>query len=72
MLWKKDTDVAAWVTRFTVGEDYRWDTKLLPYDVDGTRGHARGLARIGILTGDELTAIEQALDDIRRLAVDGE
>ncbi len=72
MLWKKDTDVAAWVTRFTVGEDYRWDTKLLPYDVDGTRGHARGLARIGILTADELSAIEQALDEIRRQAVAGE
>ncbi|MEZ4700368.1 MAG: argininosuccinate lyase [Rhodothermales bacterium] len=72
MLWKKDTDVAAWVTRFTVGEDYRWDTRLLPYDVDGTRGHARGLARIGILTGEELKQIEQALDDIRPLAVSGE
>ncbi len=75
MLWKKDTDsthdagVAAWVTRFTVGEDYRWDTRLLPYDIEGTRGHARGIQRIGILSAEELDAIERALDDIAQ-AVD--
>ena len=62
-LWQKTTRVEDWVTRFTVGEDYRWDTLLLPYDITATREHAWGLSEIGILTEDELeqavTALEQ-------------
>ncbi len=62
MLWKKDIDVAAWVTRFTVGDDYKWDTLLLPYDITGTLAHAAGLVSIGLLTAEEMTQIEQALE----------
>lgn len=58
MLWKKDIDVAAWVTRFTVGDDYKWDTLLLPYDMTGTLAHAEGLVAIGILSAEELEAIQ--------------
>ncbi len=49
-LWNKGTAAADWVTRFTVGEDWRWDTLLLPYDAEGTRAHAWALAEIGVLT----------------------
>ena len=62
MLWQKDTRVVDWVTRFTVGEDYRWDTLLLPYDVAGTRAHAWGLAQIDLLSEEEFRQIEAALD----------
>ncbi len=67
MLWKKDTDkkrdsdVEAWVTRFTVGEDHRWDTVLLPYDIKGTLAHAKGLASMDLLSEEELTAVYDAL-----------
>ncbi|MEM8487772.1 MAG: argininosuccinate lyase [Bacteroidota bacterium] len=64
MLWKKDIDVAAWVTRFTVGEDYKWDTLLLPYDITGTLAHAAGLVSIGLLTPEELTQIQATLADM--------
>lgn len=64
-LWKKpdasDT-LEDKVMRFTVGEDYRWDTLLLPYDIQATRAHAWGLAEIGILTRAELDAVIKALD----------
>ena len=63
-LWHKGTAAADWVTRFTVGEDYRWDTMLLPYDVRGTRAHAWGLAQIDVLSDEELRQIEQTLDDL--------
>lgn len=64
MLWKKDIDVAAWVTRFTVGDDYKWDTILLPYDMTGTLAHAEGLVQIGILSNEEMTAIEAAMQSL--------
>ncbi len=64
-LWKKpdasDT-LEDKVMRFTVGEDYRWDTLLLPYDIQATRAHAWGLAEIGILTQAEFDAVIEALD----------
>lgn len=72
MLWKKDTDVAAWVTRFTVGEDYRWDTRLLLYDIEGTRAHAHGLTILGILSADERESVNRALDEIKTSVVAGE
>ncbi len=64
-LWKKpdaSETLEDKVMRFTVGEDYRWDTLLLPYDIRATRAHAWGLAEIGILTRAEFEAIAQALD----------
>ena len=61
-LWHKGTRAEDWVTRFTVGDDYRWDTILLPYDTAGTRGHVWGLAQIGVLTAAEHEQIEAALD----------
>ncbi len=64
-LWKKsdaDTTLEDQVMQFTVGEDYRWDTLLLPYDIQATRAHAWGLAEIGILTQSEFNAVIEALD----------
>ena len=63
-IWHKGTGAADWVTRFTVGEDWRWDTVLLPYDLDGTRGHAHGLRLAGVLTEAEAAEIGEALDAI--------
>ena len=64
-IWHKGTAAADWVTRFTVGEDWRWDTILLPYDLEGTRGHAWGLGQIGVLTDGEVEEIGRALDALR-------
>src|SRR5690606_11186203 len=63
-LWQKQATPADWVTRFTVGDDYRWDTLLIPYDVEATRAHAWGLAQIDILTAEELESIDRVLDDL--------
>lgn len=64
MLWKKDAEVAPWVIRFTVGEDYRWDQDLLPYDVVATRAHVKGLVTAGIISENEFEHIGAALDDL--------
>lgn len=72
MLWQKDTRVEDWVTRFTVGEDYRWDTLLLPYDIEGTRGHAWGLVQMGLLAEDEWAAVQDGLDALQEAVAAGE
>jgi len=64
MLWKKDAEVAEWVTRFTVGEDYRWDTLLLPYDLEGTRVQAWTLHELALLSESELKRIYRTLDEL--------
>ena len=64
-IWsKRGQHVDDWVIRFTVGEDYLWDRHLLPYDARGTRAHAAGLAEIGVLSPEEHTAIDAALDTL--------
>lgn len=64
-IWHKGTAAEDWVTRFTVGEDWRWDTILLPYDLEGTRAHAWALGQIDVLTEDEVEEVGAALDAVR-------
>ncbi len=64
-IWHKGTAAADWVTRFTVGEDWRWDTVLLPYDLEGTRAHAWALGEVGVLSPAEVDEVGAALDAIR-------
>lgn len=77
MLWQKDAGSSPdsgpddWVTRFTVGDDYRWDTLLLPYDVRATRAHVWGLGAIDVLTEEELAEIEGVLDELAEEAREG-
>ncbi len=37
------------------------DWRLWPEDIEGSRAHARALARVGVLSGDDLAAIEDGL-----------
>ena len=70
-IWNKGTQAEDWVTRFTVGDDWQWDTRLLPYDAEGTRAHAYGLRLIGVLTPDEEAEISAVLDDVQADALAG-
>ena len=70
-IWNKGTAAEDWVTRFTVGEDWAWDTRLLPYDAEGTRAHAYGLRLVGLLTADDEAAIGSVLDTIQADALAG-
>ena len=64
-IWHKGSAADDWVVRFTVGEDWRWDTVLLPYDLEGTRAHAWALAHVGVLTDEEEAEVGAALSAIR-------
>jgi len=55
---------AKFVEQFTVGNDYKLDMILLPYDIQGSKAHAKGLHKIGILTDSEMEQLLDGLDDI--------
>jgi argininosuccinate lyase len=54
-----------WVIHFTAGSDFHWDTILLPFDIDATAAHVKGLVRAGIMTGEEADTIEASLDSLK-------
>lgn len=71
-LWSKGKTVDSWMMRFTVGDDAKWDTILLPYDILGTIAHAKGLAEIGILSQEEVQTAEIALQKLQEKYDNGE
>ncbi len=63
LLWQKPgIQVNERIQRFLAGEDVQLDRTLFAYDVRASRAHAEGLARIGILSAVELSALVSELD----------
>ena len=63
LLWQKPgIEVNERIQRFLAGEDVQFDRTLLAYDVRASRAHAEGLARIGILSAVDLSALVSELD----------
>ena len=60
-LWNKGTSATEAVDRFTVGNDRVLDLRLARYDVQGSRAHIKMLEHIGLLSADELKALDAAL-----------
>ncbi len=67
-LWDKGDGLDETVERFTVGDDPTLDLELVPYDALASIAHARMLAEIGILDGDELAGLERELAAVVREA----
>lgn len=65
-LWQKSNNqsVDKDVESYTIGNDYILDMELVAYDIQGSRAHARGLKKIGILTTKELHMLEKGLNKI--------
>jgi argininosuccinate lyase len=62
LLWQKPgTRVDARIQRFLAGRDVALDRELFAFDIEASGAHAEGLARIGILTSDELAALRREL-----------
>ncbi|MFA6028408.1 MAG: argininosuccinate lyase [Elusimicrobiota bacterium] len=60
-LWETASRLDAAVERYTVGEDPTLDRALLRYEVYGSLAHAAGLARIGVLSRRDHSALRKAL-----------
>ena len=63
-LWQIDTPLHPLVQQYTAGDDVIYDQKLLPYDVIGSKAHAKMLAKQGILSEKECKSILDALDQL--------
>ena len=62
LLWQKPgVTVDAQVQAFLAGDDVLLDREFFLHDIAASRVHAQGLASIGLLTGDELIALEREL-----------
>ena len=57
------------LARLSVSVQFDW--RLAPYDLMGSRAHARVLNRAGLLTDDELTRMLAALDDLEAACTSG-
>jgi argininosuccinate lyase len=60
------------VEAYTVGEDYIFDTLLLPYDIEGTLAHVAMLVKIGVLEQSEYDQVAGVLQEIKELHQKGE
>ena len=63
LLWQKPgVAVDAQIQAFLAGDDVLLDREFFLHDIAASRAHAQGLQRIGMLSGDELSALERELD----------
>ncbi|HEY8914480.1 argininosuccinate lyase [Lacisediminihabitans sp.] len=76
----KTTEGALWGGRFSSGpspelarlsKSTQFDWRLGPYDLAGSRAHAKALAAAGYLTDDELVRMLESLDRLRVAFEDG-
>lgn len=63
-LWDKGIAIDKKMEQFTVGNDREIDLHIAPYDVVASRAHARMLAKINIISSEELKQLEYGLDAI--------
>ena len=63
-IWQKATGSKKEVESFTIGRDPEFDSILAPFDVLGSMAHAAMLQKIGLLTEEENTTLQQGLKEI--------
>lgn len=65
-IWKKDSSTAVdeRVMRFLAGDDVILDRELLPFDIRASQAHARGLARIEVLSHEQAEAMVASMDQL--------
>jgi argininosuccinate lyase len=70
-LWEVKDTVDQAVERFCVGDDFLVDQALVPYDIEASIAHARGLAKIGLLTPAELQKLVDTFAELKALDAEG-
>jgi argininosuccinate lyase len=63
-LWDKGAPLDERVLRYTAGEDYALDDRLVPYDVRASIAHAQMLQAQGLLTQADLDLIRGGLESL--------
>ncbi|MBI2888702.1 MAG: argininosuccinate lyase [Candidatus Liptonbacteria bacterium] len=71
-LWQsKLTKLHPLVEKYTVGNDYILDARLLPFDIEASLAHAKALHKAKILTASELRKLTRGLKQILKLHKQG-
>lgn len=71
-IWQSaSTTLHPLVEKYTVGNDYVLDQRLVPFDIEASKAHAHALAKAKILTGAELKKLTAGLDEILALHEQG-
>ena len=70
-LWDKGLPLDDRILRFTAGEDYLLDARLVPYDVRASIAHARMLAAQELISQNDCDAIVEGLEALAADHVDG-
>lgn len=70
-IWQTSGELDSLIEKFTVGDDYKFDQILLPYDIVGSLAHAKMLAKIWVLSEAELSEIQEWLSEIQELVKTG-
>jgi argininosuccinate lyase len=63
-IWDRGEAIDPEMLAFTVGDDWLQDRRLVEVDLRGSLAHARGLARVGLITQVDLAAIERGLTQL--------
>jgi len=63
-IWQKNVTVNKDIESFTVGKDRELDLQMAAFDVLGSLAHVEMLESIGLLTADELIAVQKELKSI--------
>ena len=63
-LWGEKYNLDKEIEKFTVGNDFILDKKLVKYDCIASIAHAKMLKKIGILSDKELTKLIKGLNEI--------
>lgn len=72
-LWQTETDkLLPIVEKYTVGQDYVLDQKLLKYDLQASLAHAKMLYKMKVITKDELNLLKKGLQEIQELLSNNE
>ena len=67
-LWQKGVAAHKKVDKFTVGDDRKYDLVLAQYDCEASIAHAMMLAKIGLISSQEVKKLTQALFEIQKNA----
>ena len=70
-LWDKGYETDRFTEEFTVGRDRELDVMLAKADVLGNMAHLKMLHAIGLINGDELTALKKGLQEIAGMIEEG-
>lgn len=70
-LWDKGISIDNLIEKFTVGNDREIDLKIARYDIQASLAHAQMLVEIGLLTSEELSAIEAVFETLNSQLSEG-